>query len=174
MKTSYALALLFLWIVLIVSACQGGFEPPNCRNGICVKVDLTRLAGIGQLSTVTLTINAPIEVPELTAYLDTSDPPGVAIEGQRIWTVSVKARQPTTLTGSIRFTREGYIQIGGVIVLKDHSRVQDVVWVHVTRGGITPNPTVPGANTPSIVNETVPNPLPSWTPNPTPTRAPYP
>ncbi len=187
MKRLSVLLAILLCPVLLVSACQGGnpLGSPNCRKGICIKVDLARSAKLTEDSTLTLTINSEIEEPEAIVYWQFTAP-DVLLDGQPIEAenrsvlkkVQIKSRQTMTLTNRIRFPSEGYFQIVAHLITRNGGDVFDGFWVHVTKAGITPNPPPergPGTPAPAIKVDKTETPRPR-TPTlvPPPTRPPYP
>jgi hypothetical protein len=171
---------------LLISACQVGnpLEPPNCRKGTCVKVNITQLGELGEDSILTMTINSEAEEPGTKVYLQFSAP-DVLVDGQPtqaerrspLKDFNIKPRQPVTVTVQVRFPREGYFQIAAHAYTKDGRDVIDAFWVRVTGNGITPNPAPergPGTPAPAMKVDKTPTPRPqTLTPNPPPTRSPY-
>ncbi len=195
MKPTYALALFSLAMALVVSACQGSkpLDPPNCRKGTCIRMELrtatgtllgspdtslTAPVGLGQPITVALALESPTDISDLTILFTTDRPTVVLIDGQKEWKVNVKSRQPMTLSSAVRFTQEGYASLYGEFVTKDYERATISMSVHVTAGGITPNPPAPLGGTALPASGTIiygASPFPSSTvPVVTPTRPPYP
>ncbi len=195
MKPTYALALFSLAMALVVSACQGSnpLDPPNCRKGACIRMELrsatgsplgsptdatSTAIGLGQPVTVALAIDSPEDLSNLGIFLRTDRPTAVFIDGQKEWKVDVKARQLLTLSSQVRFTQEGYASLYADFVTKDSERATASMGVHVTAGGITPNPPALPAGTARPAPVTViygASPFPSSTvPVVTPTRPPYP
>ncbi len=195
MKPTYALALFSLAMALVVSACQGSnpLDPPNCRKGTCIRMELRTAAGtplgsptdatstavgLGQPVTVALALESPTDISDLTILFTTDRPTVVLIDGQKEWKVNVKSRQPLTLSSKVRFTQEGYASLYGEFVTKDYERATISMSVHVTAGGITPNPPALLGGTALPASGTIiygASPFPSSTvPVVTPTRPPYP
>lgn len=187
MKNTHVFLVVAFVLVLFVSACQGGnpLQPPNCKKGTCIKVDLARSAKLAEDSTLTLTINSEVEEPEAIVYLQFTAP-DVLIDGQPteaenrsvLKKVQIKSRQTMTLTNRIRFPSEGYFQIVAHVITRNGGDVFDGFWVHVTKDGMTPNPPPergPGTPAPLITVDKTETPRPrTATPVPPPTQPAYP
>lgn len=186
MKNSRIFLAIAFVLVLLVSACQGGnpLEPPNCRKGTCVKVNISHPGKLGEDSILTLTVDSEADEPETKVYLQISDP-DVLIDGQppqaerrsTLKNINIKSRQTVTDTAKVRFLKEGYFQIAAHAYTKDGRDVIDAFWVRVTQDGITPNPPPergPGTPAPAIKLDKTPTPRPrTATPVPPPTQPAY-
>ncbi len=149
MKTTCALFIVMLLELLFSAACQGGgsFTGPHCVEGTCVRLHAAPQAGgVGTLVPVTVTVESHVEVEDLRVTLSAFT--GEAeIVGDRQWTVHVLPNQPVTRTGTVRPKGEGDVQVVGRIVWgKGPRNTEDSLYLRVTSGGITPNPTVYPSN----------------------------
>ena len=182
MKNSRIFLMIAFVLVLLVSACQGGnpLQPPNCKRGTCVKVALVRSAKLGEDATLTLTINSDVDEPEAMVYWQFTDPDvlidGQPTEAENRFTLKSKTQfrpsQTITFTSNLKFPHEGYYTITAHILTKEGRDVFQGLWIHVTAGGITPNPPPergPGTPGSAIKLDKTPTPRPQ-----TPTRIPPP
>jgi len=186
MKNSRAFLVIAFIPVLLVSACPGRnpLGTPSCKSGTCIKVDFTPAAKMAETCTLTLTVNSEVDDPDLKVYLAISaadvvveGPPNL-VAGNPGWNAPIKSRQPMTLTARMRFPNEGYFQIVGYALANDGRDVFQGLWIHVTAGGVTPNPPPergPGTPAPAIKVDKTETARPrTVTPIPPPTQPAYP
>lgn len=172
MKHHYTKFVGFFVIASIVfSACGGAPAPGSetCEGGdrkVCVTVTLAQPIHFNEPVAVPIIVRTKEDVPGLIITLSTSDLNGAVIEGPREWTVDSKANQPIQVTGTIRFTEEGYFTIvvragiPGMIATASEA-------VQITYAGGTADPTLP-TGTP-LAATYVPSPeATAGTPSPTP------
>jgi hypothetical protein len=130
--------LLFAVLSLVLAACTGVSAPsnPNCSKGICVKVGIDEPVRFKQTVNVKITVETEQDMSHVGVYLSSNDPSAVSTEGTVDWFVDTKAHQSVTVTGKMRFIREGYVGVIGAVTTPS-VHVQDGVTVHITSDGGT-------------------------------------
>lgn len=146
MNRSIRLVSLLVITSLVFSACGGASEPDTgaCageNDKVCVTVTLTQPIHLNEPTTVPIVVQTKEDVSGLIITLSTSDLNGAVVEGQREWTVDAKANQPIQVTGTIRFTEEGYFTViarAGIPGMV--ATASEAVYVTLTGGTVDPTP----------------------------------
>jgi hypothetical protein len=157
----FVVSVLLLLVACVPASAPGG---ANCQNGICVDIQLVEPVRFDQPVTATITIETDRDIARLGVSLGDLDP-NVPVEGPRSWQTDVKAHQPVTFTGTVRFIHEGYFGVTDAAATYEGRRVEDYVSVYVTRAGGTLNPVIPtgpaiAVPQPTIAGSTSPMPTP--------------
>ncbi|CAG0935603.1 hypothetical protein TFLX_04446 [Thermoflexales bacterium] len=164
-------------LIWLLAACVSASGPGgiNCKNGVCVDVQLSEPIRFNEPGTVTITVETDQDIPGLGVTLGNFDP-FVLTEGTRVWDADTKAHQPVSFVGRVRFTHEGHFDVVGAAITREGYRVVDSVSVFITRAGGTVNPVAtPDTGTPQYAptapgtHSPVPTPLPpqpEWPPTP--------
>ncbi len=182
-----------LWmlaILMIVLAGCGGSAAPSggqCKQGLCVKIEVAELIRWEEPIVVTVTVTTERDVSNLQVSL-TSYPPVSIEDHQGKWIeegirsdVNLIANRPLVTVHKVRLPSEGTFELRAGAYAPNLSYVSDSVRIYLSREGGVANPTpavLPG--TPALVPTLPPKrlltPFPTatpWTsPLPTPTYPP--
>ncbi len=175
---------LFVCVLLLVglTACAGGAAPNgwNCDKGVCIKVRAAEPVRMDELVTVTITVTAEKDVPELKVFLSSCCPPSALIEDEQgwkkggvNWDVDAKANRPLVFTRRVRFPPdEGLFNIMAEAYTPGLHATDSIV-IHLTRAGgkiylagtSVPIPGwTPGQPAPAVT--VTPGPSPTFIPTP--------
>jgi len=176
-------------VLLLVSltACMGPSAPGggSCSKGLCITVRAIEPIRMNESVTVTITVTAERDIPELQVSLF-SYPPALVEDGQDWkekgvnWAVDAKANHPHVFTRKVRLPpNEGVFDLVAGAYTPNLPYVADYVSIHITRAGGkvylsgTPVP-IPGWTPGQPIPAVTFTPGPSPTFIPTPTREPSP
>lgn len=150
--------------LFLLSACVPASAPggANCREGICVNLQLSEPIHFNKPVTATITIETERDIPKLGVSLTSQY--SVLVEGINVWEVDVKAHQPVSFVGTVRFTLEGYVNVVAGVKTTLGEYVDDVVPVHITQTGGTVNPVIPTGPSQAVPYTPSPNASPLPTP----------
>jgi hypothetical protein len=157
-----------LTTLFLLSACVPASAPggANCKQGICVNIQLSEPISFNEPITATITVETDQDIPRLGVSLWADY--GVLVEKPNSWQVETKSHQPVTFTGTVRFTLEGYLTVLASAGTPSGVNVADSIVVNVTRAGGTVNPIIPTGPSQAVPYTPQPTSSPTNSPLPTP------
>ena len=169
--------LAFITVTLLVLAvCVSASGPGgiNCKNGICVKVQLSEPIRFNEPVTVTITVETEKDEEGVRIGAEVS-PQIVTFDSPHTWVVNTKAHQPVQVTTTLHFSAmEGWVDVhGDALTYSTGTHSSDYVPVRITRMGVTVNPPTPVDTgspepQPTAIGNTSPVPTPEPNVPPTP------